>query len=74
MKFDVSKLEWTRKPKDYSISADKIEIIKISERHLLLVVKCFTKNTAPGGSTSEPPAYGSISKKVRFLVRLIPYR
>ena len=27
MKFDVSKLEWTRKPKDYSISADKIEII-----------------------------------------------
>ena len=27
MKFDVNKLEWTRKPKDFSISADKIEIV-----------------------------------------------
>lgn len=27
MKFDVNKLEWTREPKDYSISSDKIEII-----------------------------------------------
>lgn len=25
--FDINKLEWTREPKDYSISADKIEII-----------------------------------------------
>lgn len=34
MKFDVSKLEWTRKPKDYSISADKIEIITNSHTDL----------------------------------------
>jgi len=27
MKFDVSKLEWTRKPKDFSIDSDRIEII-----------------------------------------------
>ena len=27
MKFDINKLEWTRKPKDFSISADKIEIV-----------------------------------------------
>ena len=27
MKLDVSQLEWTRKPKDFSISADKIEIL-----------------------------------------------
>ena len=28
MKFDVSKLEWTRKPKDYSISADKLKLLQ----------------------------------------------
>ena len=27
MKFDINKLEWTREPKDFSITADKIEII-----------------------------------------------
>ena len=27
MKFDVNKLQWTRKPKDFSISSDKIEIV-----------------------------------------------
>ena len=27
MNFDITKLEWTRKPKNFSISADKIEII-----------------------------------------------
>ena len=27
MNFDITKLEWTRKPVDYSISTDKIEII-----------------------------------------------
>ena len=27
MIFDTDKLEWTRKPKDFLISADKIEII-----------------------------------------------
>ncbi len=27
MKFDINHLEWTRKPKDFSLSADKIEII-----------------------------------------------
>ncbi|MBR2482092.1 MAG: DUF1349 domain-containing protein [Oscillospiraceae bacterium] len=27
MKFDVSKLRWTREPKSYSIAADKIEIV-----------------------------------------------
>ena len=26
MTFDVSKWQWTREPRDYSISADKIEI------------------------------------------------
>ena len=31
MKFDVNKLNWIRKPKQYSISNDKIEII--SEPH-----------------------------------------
>ena len=28
MKFDVNKLEWTRKPKEFSISEEKIEIVK----------------------------------------------
>ena len=27
VKFDVEKLNWTRKPADYSISMDKIEIV-----------------------------------------------
>ena len=27
MTFDVNKLQWTREPEDYKISADKIEII-----------------------------------------------
>ena len=29
MNFDITKLKWTRKPSDYSISADKIEIITV---------------------------------------------
>ena len=27
MNFDINKLQWIREPKDYSISADKIEIV-----------------------------------------------
>ena len=27
MKFDINKLEWTRKPKDFLISNEKIEIV-----------------------------------------------
>ena len=28
MKFDINKLEWTRKPNNFSISEEKIEIVK----------------------------------------------
>ena len=34
MKFDITKLKWTRKPLDYEISTDKVEIITASHTNL----------------------------------------
>ena len=34
MKFDITKLKWTRKPLDYEISTDKVEIITASHTDL----------------------------------------
>lgn len=36
MSFDVDKLEWTRFPRDYSITHDKIEIVNVSADESIL--------------------------------------
>ena len=67
MKFDVSKLEWTRSPKEYEISDKKIEIVTLPHTDLWQETYYHFKNdNAPVLQLTTDERYFSFVVKTQF--------
>ena len=69
MKFDVSKLKWTRNPKEYEISDKKIEIVTLPHTDLWQETYYHFKNdNAPVLQLTTDERYFSFVVKTQFLI------